>query len=240
MAIADDASGPRGGAGGRIRVRHRGDGGAARRRPGHPRTGARPGAERRRRSGDVRAVRVGFERTVSHLERVHRARCGASCEDRVAVPDRAAVSDDAEGTGDGRSDGRHSQPRKIVGREVSGVASWVDAPGDERWLHPDRGEVLRAMDRFHAVPDVNTRPSSWAEWLYFNGRTRDGRLRVYLTFLVGPRGDRRGSGAPASGCSSNATAGPRTTRRRRRSTRRWCSPRRRIWISPETACGSTA
>src|SRR4029078_6751837 len=23
-------------------------------------------------------------------------------------------------------------------------------------------------------------------WLYFNGRTRDGRVRIYLTFLVGP------------------------------------------------------
>jgi len=76
---------------------------------------------------------------------------------------------------------------KSLGGEVSGVASWVDAPGDERWLHPDRGEVLRAMDRFHAVPDVNARAKSWAEWLYFNGRSRDGQLRIYLTFLVGPR-----------------------------------------------------
>jgi hypothetical protein len=76
---------------------------------------------------------------------------------------------------------------KSLGSEISGVASWVDAPGDERWVHPDRGEVLRAMDRFHAVPDVNARAASWAEWLYFNGRSRDRRLRVYLTFLVGPR-----------------------------------------------------
>ena len=28
--------------------------------------------------------------------------------------------------------------------------------------------------------------SSWAEWLYFNGRTPDGRIRFYLTFMVGP------------------------------------------------------
>jgi hypothetical protein len=76
---------------------------------------------------------------------------------------------------------------KSLSGEVSGEPSWVDAPGDERWLHPDRGEVLRAMDRFHVVPDVNARAASWAEWLYFNGRSRDGRLRVYLTFLVGPR-----------------------------------------------------
>ena len=28
--------------------------------------------------------------------------------------------------------------------------------------------------------------SSWAEWLYFNGRTSDGRVRFYLTFIAGP------------------------------------------------------
>ena len=81
---------------------------------------------------------------------------------------------------------------KSLGCEVSGVASWVDAPGDERWVHPDRAEVLRAMDRFHTVPDVSSRAASWAEWLYFNGRSRDGRLRIYLTFLVGPRAETAG------------------------------------------------
>jgi hypothetical protein len=81
---------------------------------------------------------------------------------------------------------------KSLGGEVSAVASWVDAPGDERWVHPDRGDVLRAMDRFHPVPDVNARAASWAEWLYFNGRSRDGRLRLYLTFLVGPRAETAG------------------------------------------------
>jgi hypothetical protein len=85
-----------------------------------------------------------------------------------------------------------SLEKSLGGVEVSGVAAWVDAPGDERWLHPDRAEVLRAMDRFHPVPDVNTRAASWAEWLYFNGRSRDGRLRVYLTFLVGPRAETAG------------------------------------------------
>jgi hypothetical protein len=85
-----------------------------------------------------------------------------------------------------------SLERSIGDPEVSSVASWKDAPGDERWTHPDPGDVLRAMDRFHAVPDVRARAASWAEWLYFNGRTRDGRLRVYLTFLVGPRAEDAG------------------------------------------------
>jgi hypothetical protein len=42
------------------------------------------------------------------------------------------------------------------------------------------------MDRFHRQPDVSEFSSSWAEWLYFNGRSADGRVRFYLTFLVGP------------------------------------------------------
>jgi hypothetical protein len=70
---------------------------------------------------------------------------------------------------------------------VSSVTAWSDAPGDLEWARPDAGSIVRAMDRFHPIPDVPRRASSWAEWLYFNGRTRDGRIRVYLTFLVGPR-----------------------------------------------------
>ena len=76
---------------------------------------------------------------------------------------------------------------KAVGDgEVSGVAAWTDAPGDARWTNIDSGDVLRSMDRFHRQPDVAELSSSWAEWLYFNGRTADGRVRFYLTFLVGP------------------------------------------------------
>ena len=46
--------------------------------------------------------------------------------------------------------------------------------------------MLKAMDRFHPIPDAPEFAASWAEWLYFNGRTADGRLRFYLTFMVGP------------------------------------------------------
>jgi hypothetical protein len=86
-----------------------------------------------------------------------------------------------------------SLQRRIGDPEVADISSWSDASGDERWSRPEPGEVLRSMDRFHAIPDVEARASSWAEWLYFNGRTRDGRVRVYLTFLVGPRGDAPGA-----------------------------------------------
>src|SRR5262249_13232225 len=66
------------------------------------------------------------------------------------------------------------------------VTLWTDSPADARWVHADRSAVMRALDRFHAQPDVPEFASSWAEWLYFNGRTVDGRVRFYLTFMVGP------------------------------------------------------
>jgi len=76
---------------------------------------------------------------------------------------------------------------KAVGDpEAAHVRGWVDAPGDARWSSIDSDDVLRSLDRFHQPPDLPEFASSWAEWLYFNGRTADGRLRFYLTFLVGP------------------------------------------------------
>jgi hypothetical protein len=76
---------------------------------------------------------------------------------------------------------------KAVGDpEVKNVAAWMDAPSDARWTHVDQAGVLRALDRFHAQPEVPEFAASWAEWLYFNGRSSDGRTRFYLTFIVGP------------------------------------------------------
>ena len=87
---------------------------------------------------------------------------------------------------------------KAVGDpEVSSAASWRDVPRDRPWLSPAPSDLLRAMDRFHPIPDSPEFARSWAEWLYFNGRTADGRTRFYLTFIVGPNtaGDeRRGAG----------------------------------------------
>lgn len=85
-----------------------------------------------------------------------------------------------------------SLQKSIGDPEVSGIAAWADAAGDEGWSRPEHGDVLRAMDRFHPIPDATMSSSSWAEWLYFNGRTADGRIRVYLTFLVGPPAARAG------------------------------------------------
>jgi hypothetical protein len=85
-----------------------------------------------------------------------------------------------------------SLERAIGDPEVSSVTSWIDRAGDERWAHPEPGSILRAMDRFHRIPKTPAYRSSWAEWLYFNGRTPDGRMRLYLTFLVGPPAATRG------------------------------------------------
>ncbi len=76
--------------------------------------------------------------------------------------------------------------RAVGNREVAAIPAWVEVSGDRAWSAPDSGSVLKAMDRFHPVPDTPEFASSWAEWLYFNGRTADGRLRFYLTFMVGP------------------------------------------------------
>jgi hypothetical protein len=78
-----------------------------------------------------------------------------------------------------------SLERALNDPETAGIASWLDAREDAAWSSPDPGDVLRAMDRFHAVPDVPARVPSWAEWLYFKGQT--GETQFYVTFLVGPK-----------------------------------------------------
>ena len=78
-----------------------------------------------------------------------------------------------------------SMERAVGDPETEGRTDWIDAPSDVAWSAPDPGDVLREMDRFHAQPPVAEFDASWAEWLYFNGRSADGRS-FYLTFLVGP------------------------------------------------------
>ena len=111
-----------------------------------------------------------------------------------------------------------SLQKAVADPEVSSQSNWTDEPADANWTRPPRGDILRAMDRFHPVPPTDTQ-TSWAEWLYFNGRTGDGRIRFYLTFLVG-EGD--GSGMrPAivrlqldrSGRSTNYSAASRIDER---------------------------
>lgn len=99
-----------------------------------------------------------------------------------------------------------SLERALGNPETAGVASWVDTPADAAWTSPDPGDVLRAMDRFHAVPDVPARAESWAEWLYFKGQS--GELQFYVTFLVGPH---RPNGRRAAGVRLQLDRGGRVT-----------------------------
>jgi len=89
-----------------------------------------------------------------------------------------------------------SLERAIGDPETTDQTAWQDEPGDRAWIDPSREDVLRALDRFHPIPAATTDAStpgaeargleaSWAEWLYFNGRSRDGSLRFYLSFIAG-------------------------------------------------------
>jgi hypothetical protein len=78
-----------------------------------------------------------------------------------------------------------SLERSLGDPETAAMAAWTDTGADRAWASPDPAAALRMLDRFHAIPDVPERADSWAEWLYFNGRTSTDRF--YLTFLVGPR-----------------------------------------------------
>jgi hypothetical protein len=78
-----------------------------------------------------------------------------------------------------------SVERDLGDPEVSAMGTWRDTREDAAWAHESPENVLRQIDRFHDVPDVPEWSDSWAEWLYFNGRSREARF--YLTFMVGPR-----------------------------------------------------
>jgi hypothetical protein len=87
-----------------------------------------------------------------------------------------------------------SLERELDDRETAEIAAWRDSPADTAWTRATPDQVLRQIDRFHGIPDAPAWANSWAEWLYFNGRSSEARF--YLTFLVGPRTE---SGARASG-----------------------------------------
>ena len=80
-----------------------------------------------------------------------------------------------------------SLERALGDRETSTSDSWLDSPPDREWTENSPDRLLRFIDRFHPIPDVPEWSDSWAEWLYFNGRSPNGRF--YLTFMVGPASD---------------------------------------------------
>lgn len=92
--------------------------------------------------------------------------------------DGSTVAVDARG-------GVPSRERALGDQEVVQVSTWTDLPTDASFAEVGPEQALREIDRFHDIPDAPAWNESWAEWLYFNGRT-DG-ARFYLTFLAGPR-----------------------------------------------------
>ena len=170
----------------RLRDRRRRDGDPARSGPGRAPAGAIPGAGRRRRGRDWRRRRRRRRRSRASLGRAaDAAACGrAFARRRPRAAPRFTSCGRTASRPCARAAGIPSLERALGDAEVSGVASWVDAPSDAAWTSPDPAAVLRAIDRFRPVPDVPARAASWAEWLYFNGRSSSARF--YLTFLVGP------------------------------------------------------
>jgi hypothetical protein len=77
-----------------------------------------------------------------------------------------------------------SLERELGDPETADVPGWDDSPADLAWTSAPPDQLLRHIDRFRPVPDAPRWVHSWAEWLYFNGRSGD--TRFYLTFLVGP------------------------------------------------------
>ena len=78
-----------------------------------------------------------------------------------------------------------SVERELGDPEVAAIDAWRDTPEDAAWTRQSPETVLRQIDRFHGVPDAPEWSGSWAEWLYFNGRSSEARF--YLAFMVGPR-----------------------------------------------------
>jgi hypothetical protein len=78
-----------------------------------------------------------------------------------------------------------SLERALDDPETSSIAEWKDSPADIAWIHAPPDVLLRQLDRFHEIPEGTAWGNSWAEWLYFNGRSSEADF--YLTFLVGPR-----------------------------------------------------
>jgi hypothetical protein len=99
-----------------------------------------------------------------------------------------------------------SLERALGNPETAGAEAWRDAPADAAWSSPDPADVLRAMDRFHAVPDVPARANSWAEWLYFKGQA--GEVQFYITYLVGSK---RPDGRRVAGVRLQVDRGGRVT-----------------------------
>jgi len=98
-----------------------------------------------------------------------------------------------------------SLERALNDPETSPIAAWQDSPEDTAWTDAPPDQLLRQLDRFHGIPEGTRWGNSWAEWLYFNGRSSEANF--YVTFLVGPR---TASGARSAGVRLQLERGGQT------------------------------
>jgi hypothetical protein len=98
-----------------------------------------------------------------------------------------------------------SLERALNDPETSPIDSWRDSPEDTAWTQAPPDVLLRQLDRFHGIPEGTRWGNSWAEWLYFNGRSNEASF--YLTFLVGPRTE---NGARSAGVRLQLQRGGQT------------------------------
>ena len=116
---------------------------------------------------------------------------------RVAAPSHATdlfLLHDGQATRVNARGGIPSLERALAAPETAHIETWRDTATDIAWMNASPDAVLRMIDRFHGIPDAPEWANSWAEWLYFNGRSNDAAF--YLTFLAGPRID---NGARSAG-----------------------------------------
>jgi hypothetical protein len=78
-----------------------------------------------------------------------------------------------------------SLERALNDPETAPIAAWQDTSEDRAWINAPPDALLRRLDSFHGIPEGTVWGNSWAEWLYFNGRSNEANF--YLTFMVGPR-----------------------------------------------------
>ncbi|MBI4888874.1 MAG: hypothetical protein HY824_17375, partial [Acidobacteria bacterium] len=55
-----------------------------------------------------------------------------------------------------------SLERALGDPETAGAAAWTDSPADIEWAEDTPAHTLRAVDRFHPVPDAPDWSGSWA------------------------------------------------------------------------------
>ena len=77
-----------------------------------------------------------------------------------------------------------SRTRLVKGPPALKSGTWMDDPGDRRWIAPTLRELRHDIDHFHLPPDSIADRDTWAEWHYFNVVSPDGKRWAFISFIV--------------------------------------------------------